>query len=86
MISPLKKKKMKIFRSPRKFWMRAQILGVLRFRKSPQNSIWFPWLQVERVEIKDIRLPHQLMKSMAAEAEVERWENQAIQLYQNFIV
>ncbi|CAJ0927274.1 unnamed protein product, partial [Mesorhabditis belari] len=32
-----------------------------------------PWgVKVERVEIKDIRLPHQLMKSMAAEAEAAR--------------
>lgn len=32
-----------------------------------------PWgVKVERVEIKDIRLPHQLMKSMAAEAEAVR--------------
>lgn len=32
-----------------------------------------PWgVQVQRVEIKDIRLPHQLMRSMAAEAEAAR--------------
>ncbi|KJH46082.1 SPFH/Band 7/PHB domain protein [Dictyocaulus viviparus] len=32
-----------------------------------------PWgVKVERVEIKDIRLPHQLMRSMAAEAEAVR--------------
>uniref|UniRef100_A0A0N5AI98 PHB domain-containing protein n=1 Tax=Syphacia muris TaxID=451379 RepID=A0A0N5AI98_9BILA len=32
-----------------------------------------PWgVKVERVEIKDIRLPHQLMRSMAAEAEAAR--------------
>lgn len=32
-----------------------------------------PWgVKVERVEIKDIRLPQQLMKSMAAEAEAAR--------------
>ncbi|CAJ0565368.1 unnamed protein product, partial [Mesorhabditis spiculigera] len=32
-----------------------------------------PWgVKVERVEIKDIRLPHMLMKSMAAEAEAAR--------------
>uniref|UniRef100_A0A1I7SD72 PHB domain-containing protein n=1 Tax=Bursaphelenchus xylophilus TaxID=6326 RepID=A0A1I7SD72_BURXY len=32
-----------------------------------------PWgVKVQRVEIKDIRLPHQLMRSMAAEAEAAR--------------
>jgi len=32
-----------------------------------------PWgVKVERVEIKDIRLPHQLMRSMATEAEAAR--------------
>lgn len=32
-----------------------------------------PWgVKVERVEIKDIRLPNQLMRSMAAEAEAAR--------------
>ncbi|MFH4974078.1 hypothetical protein AB6A40_000787 [Gnathostoma spinigerum] len=32
-----------------------------------------PWgVQVQRVEIKDIRLPHQLMRSMATEAEAAR--------------
>lgn len=32
-----------------------------------------PWgVQVQRVEIKDIRLPHTLMRSMAAEAEAAR--------------
>ncbi|VDD93544.1 unnamed protein product [Enterobius vermicularis] len=32
-----------------------------------------PWgVKVERVEIKDIRLPHQLMRAMAAEAEAAR--------------
>lgn len=32
-----------------------------------------PWgVKVERVEMKDIRLPHQLMRSMAAEAEAAR--------------
>lgn len=29
-------------------------------------------MKVERVEIKDIRLPHQLMRSMATEAEAAR--------------
>lgn len=29
-------------------------------------------MQVERVEIKDISLPHQLMRAMAAEAEATR--------------
>ncbi|CAL2048942.1 unnamed protein product [Caenorhabditis brenneri] len=38
-----------------------------------------PWgVKVERVEIKDIRLPHQLMRSMAAEAEAVRRARAAI--------
>ncbi|CAB3400903.1 unnamed protein product [Caenorhabditis bovis] len=38
-----------------------------------------PWgVKVERVEIKDIRLPHQLMRSMAAEAEAVRQARAAI--------
>merc|ERR1711953_1344998 len=32
-----------------------------------------PWgIQVERVEVKDVRLPHQLQRAMAAEAEASR--------------
>ena len=32
-----------------------------------------PWgVKVQRVEIKDIRLPHQLTRAMAAEAEASR--------------
>ncbi|EPB77949.1 hypothetical protein ANCCEY_02935 [Ancylostoma ceylanicum] len=38
-----------------------------------------PWgVKVERVEIKDIRLPHQLTRSMAAEAEAVRKARAAI--------
>lgn len=38
-----------------------------------------PWgVKVERVEIKDIRLPHQLMRSMAAEAEAVRRARAAV--------
>ncbi|RCN50178.1 hypothetical protein ANCCAN_03783 [Ancylostoma caninum] len=38
-----------------------------------------PWgVKVERVEIKDIRLPHQLTRSMAAEAEAVRRARAAI--------
>lgn len=38
-----------------------------------------PWgVKVERVEIKDIRLPHMLMRSMAAEAEAVRKARAAI--------
>lgn len=29
-------------------------------------------IQVERVEVKDVRLPHQLQRAMAAEAEASR--------------
>lgn len=32
-----------------------------------------PWgIKVERVEIKDVKLPHQLQRAMAAEAEATR--------------
>lgn len=32
-----------------------------------------PWgIKVERVEIKDVKLPHQLQRAMAAEAEASR--------------
>ncbi|VDK63183.1 unnamed protein product, partial [Cylicostephanus goldi] len=38
-----------------------------------------PWgVKVERVEIKDIRLPHQLTRSMAAEAEAVRRARAAV--------
>ena len=33
---------------------------------------FYPFLQVERVELKDVRLPVQLQRAMAAEAEAAR--------------
>ena len=43
-----------------------------------------PWgIKVERVEVKDVRLPHSLQRAMAAEAEAAR-EAKAKVIYHRF--
>ena len=46
----------------------------LNFLFHPSGNVKFlqPWVKVERVEIKDVRLPLQLQRAMAAEAEAAR--------------
>lgn len=40
-----------------------------------------PWgIKVERVEIKDVKLPHQLQRAMAAEAEATREARAKVEL------
>jgi len=54
--------------------------GILSERESITNELLHiideatdPWgIKVERVEVKDVRLPHQLQRAMAAEAEASR--------------
>ena len=44
----------------------------MKLRKGISPSIPDPDFQVERVEVKDVRLPAQLQRAMAAEAEAAR--------------
>ncbi len=43
------------------------------FQQETLDEVTYPWgVKVERVEMKDVRLPLQLQRAMAAEAEATR--------------
>ncbi|KAI1720446.1 hypothetical protein DdX_05840 [Ditylenchus destructor] len=50
----------------------------LKFYTLPTLSTFYfyMWVKVERVEVKDIRLPQSMQRAMAAEAEAQRWLRQ----------
>ena len=51
----------------------AEREGISNYMQSTLDSDTDPWgIQVERVELKDVRLPVQLQRAMAAEAEASR--------------
>ena len=49
---------------------REHIAGDMQHALDEATDIW--GIQVERIEVKDVRLPHQLQRAMAAEAEASR--------------
>merc|ERR1719491_2749543 len=49
---------------------REQIAGMMQTILDEATTAW--GVKVERVEVKDVRLPHQLQRAMAAEAEATR--------------
>ena len=51
----------------------GDMLHIFLFVQSTLDEATDPWgVQVERVEVKDVRVPEQLQRAMAAEAEAAR--------------
>jgi len=51
----------------------AQRETIARLMKTSLDEATDPWgVKVERVELKDVRLPHEMQRAMAAEAEASR--------------
>ncbi|XP_069133174.1 mechanosensory protein 2-like [Argopecten irradians] len=59
--------------------------SITRHMKQLLDTSTKPWgVTVDRVEIKDVRLPHQLQRAMAAEAEASRQARAKVFIYMSF--